>query len=57
MLTGATIEGISAGKKWRVKLTNGTFFFIELQKDLDGNDIYVVKGENRVYELEGELLA
>ncbi len=52
-LTGRnpTVEGLVAGKKWRIKTNDGRYFFIERETLLNGTDVYVVRTEERVYDL------
>ena len=40
-----------AGKKWRIKTNDGRYFFIERETLLNGTDVYVVRTEERVYDL------
>jgi hypothetical protein len=48
---GATIEGIIAGKQWRIRLADGRQLFVE-RTVLDGGDqILTVRGERRTYDL------
>ena len=50
-LLNATIEGIVSGKEWRIKNGDGKQFFVNRETDVNGNDILVVRGEARTYEL------
>ena len=52
----ATIEGIVAGKKWKIKNGDGRQFFVEktmmLLPDQSEAEVLVVRGEVRTYDLE-----
>src|SRR5262249_50063905 len=50
-LVNATVEGVQTGVKWKIRNGDGRQFFIEKTKDVNGNDILVIRGEQRTYEL------
>ena len=58
---GAMIEGVVAGKKWKITTTIGKTFFIEKETLLkpDGTtlEVYVVRSEDRTYDLLPRSLA
>ncbi|HET6548786.1 MAG TPA: calcium-binding protein, partial [Solirubrobacter sp.] len=58
---GAQIEGIVENKKWRITTAIGKTFFIETETLLKGDgtteDVYIVRGEERTYELLPRSLA
>ena len=56
-LTGATIEGIDPGKRWKIRTADKRQFFIEKAKDVSGADIYLVRGEARTSELAEQSVA
>src|SRR5205807_6297421 len=45
------VEGIIAGKEWRIKNGDGRQFWLQASTDKDGNPILIVRGEQRTYNL------
>ncbi|HKI91835.1 MAG TPA: hypothetical protein VJ986_06010, partial [Gaiellaceae bacterium] len=50
-LQNAQVEGVVAGKEWKILNGDGRQFFIKTQTDANGNPILVVAGEQRTYNL------
>ena len=50
-LQNAQIEGVIAGKEWKILNGDGKQYFIKVAADADANPILVVSGEERTYNL------
>ena len=51
-LTNAQVEGVVAGSEWKILNGDGSQYFIQTELDQNGNQILVVSGEQRTYDLQ-----
>ena len=51
-LTNAQVEGVVAGSEWKILNGDGSQYFIQTELDQNGNQILVVSGEKRTYDLQ-----
>ena len=50
-LQNAQVEGIVAGKEWKILNGDGRQYFVQTEFDANGNPILVVSGEQRTFQL------
>src|SRR5262249_38188206 len=50
-LQNAQVEGIVAGKEWKIINGDGKQYFIQTAADVNGNPILIVSGEQRTFQL------
>ena len=51
-LANAKVEGVVAGSEWKILNGDGSQYFIQTELDQNGNQILVVSGEKRTYDLQ-----
>ena len=50
-LQNAQVEGVVAGKEWKILNGDGRQYFVQTEFDANGNQILVVSGEQRTFQL------